>query len=168
MATSRVLVSERRWRVFYKRLGTLVFQFLPSVCVLLMVYLMANFAVRGTEIFPHQHGHSYTYRFLCMTLSLGWFGFLLAASYAFGFCRLHREQITYLYLCALFVWIHRWWTLGSIAPLLSWFATGLGTYIIMVVVWRLIIKKNIRKFKLFKALRNGRNYRTIHTGSRCD
>lgn len=45
-----------------------------------MVYLMANFAVKGVDVFPHQYGHSITYRVLCMTLSFGWFLFLLSAS----------------------------------------------------------------------------------------
>lgn len=158
MRTNDIIGSKRRWRVFYKHITQLVYQFLPTISVMLMVYLMANFAVKGVDVFPHQYGLSITYRVLCMTLSFGWFLFLLSASLALGFCNLHRVQIVYIYLCSLFVWIHRWWTLGAAVPYLAWFATILGSYLLMVVIYSLIIKRICRRVRLLKTLRkNGGN-----------
>lgn len=152
-------MSARRWLVFYKHLTQIVFQFLPTVSILLTVYHMFNYATSTPAVVPpvNTFSRSLFYRVLCMSISFVWYLFLLCASMALGFCRLHREQITYLYISSACVWIHRWWNMGAITKYLVWLSFAVGVLILCVVAYRLVLKPLIQRL-------HGRHHKEVLGG----
>lgn len=138
--SSYLINTPMRRKVVYRKLVKLFLEFMPAICVLMIVACVFTWGVTEIPDFAPAH-HTVFYRIAGVLISFTWYAFAHIASLFMGFCKLHRAMIGYAYFSALLLNIDRWTNLDAIEPYVVWAIFVVGVIILALVLHLMIINR---------------------------